>query len=203
MFHVKHEAWGRDARRVGVELTEGQLGGLLRFHEYLLDSAIPRGYVAASDADRLWERHLLDSLRAVVEVGEGALVLDLGSGAGLPGIPIAIATGAHVTLVEERGGRAALLQATVERLGLTDVRVVHQRAQALGRGFDICLARAFGSVDISWEVAQPLLRPGGRLIYWAGSSFQEGDIGALGVRWRLSAAPDLADSGPLVIMTRQ
>jgi 16S rRNA (guanine527-N7)-methyltransferase len=203
MFHVKHEAWGPDARRLGLELSQEQLALLDRFQSFLLEEALPRGYIARSDRDRLWERHLLDSLRAAPEFGAAAEVLDLGSGAGLPGIPLAIATPARFTLAEERGGRAALLATALDRLGLPNAEVAHQRAEALGRRFDICVARAFASAAGTWEVAEPLLRPGGQLIYWAGSSFEEADIRGLGVQWRLSAPRDLADSGPLVIMSRQ
>jgi len=203
MFHVKHEAWGRDARRLGLELSQEQLALLDGFQAFLLEEALPRGYIAQSDRDRLWERHLLDSLRAAPEFGAAAEVLDLGSGAGLPGIPLAIATPARFTLAEERGGRAALLATALDQVGLPNAQVAHQRAETLGRRFDICVARAFASAAGTWEVAEPLLRAGGQLIYWAGSSFEEADIRGLGVQWRLSAPRDLADSGPLVIMSRQ
>jgi 16S rRNA (guanine527-N7)-methyltransferase len=203
MFHVKHEAWGTDARRLGIELTDRQLELLGRFRSLLIEEAVPRGYVASADRERIWERHLLDSMRAAPEIPEGTEVLDLGSGAGLPGIPLAIVTSSEVTLVEQRGGRSAVLASVVDRLGLRNIRVAHQRAETLGARFDVCVARAFSSATSTWQVAEPLLRPEGSLIYWAGARWDQHEIDAAGVRWRLSAPVDLADSGPLVIMGRQ
>ena len=203
MFHVKHEAWARDARAVGVTLTPDQLEQLAAYVGLLSRIAIPRGMIAASDADRLWERHLADGLRAAPEIPVGASILDLGSGAGIPGIPLAIALGNEVTLSEVRRGRVAFLEAAVDDLKLANVQVRLGRAEALGRRFDVCVARAFSSPAVTWQVAEPLLEPGGRLIYWAGARFDPSDLASVGVSWRVSTRSDLAHPGPLVIMGRQ
>jgi 16S rRNA (guanine527-N7)-methyltransferase len=203
MFHVKHEAWTRDAQSLGLRLGPHQMEALKNYEELLRTVAIPRGLVAASDEDRLWRRHLLDGLRGVREVPDVASVLDLGSGAGIPGIPLAIALPNRVTLSESRRGRVAFLEAVIDQLALTNVEVILGKAEQLGRRHDVCVARAFSSAVGTWRAAEPLLEPGGELIYWAGSGFDPDELAPLGVSWRLSTRSDLADSGPLVIMGRQ
>jgi 16S rRNA (guanine527-N7)-methyltransferase len=204
MFHVKHEAWARDARAVGVTLTPDQLEQLAAYVGLLSRIAIPRGMIAASDADRLWERHVLDGLRGVPELPSAATVADIGSGAGIPGLPLAIALPtARFTLLEPRRGRISFLEATVDELQLSNVIVPGARAEDVSDHFQACVARAFSSPISTWEAAEPLLAPGGVLVYWAGERFERALLDDLGVPSRLSAHSDLARSGPLVIMGPQ
>ena len=114
-----------------------------------------------------------------------------------------VALGNEVTLSEVRRGRVAFLEAVVDQLKLANVRVRLGRAEALSRRFDVCVARAFSSPAGTWQGAEPLLEPGGRLIYWAGARFEPSDLASLGVSWRVSTRSDLAHPGPLVIMGRQ
>jgi 16S rRNA (guanine527-N7)-methyltransferase len=204
MFHVKHEAWARDARAVGVTLTPDQLEQLAAYVGLLSRIAIPRGMIAASDADRLWERHVLDGLRGVPELPSAATVADIGSGAGIPGLPLAIALPtARFTLLEPRRGRISFLEATVDELQLSNVIVPGARAEDVSDHFQACVARAFSSPISTWEAAEPLLAPGGVLVYWAGERFERALLDDLGVPSRLSTHSDLARSGPLVIMGPQ
>ncbi len=204
MFHVKHEAWARDARVVGVTLTPDQLEQLAAYVGLLSRIAIPRGMIAASDADRLWERHVLDGLRGVPELPSAATVADIGSGAGIPGLPLAIALPtARFTLLEPRRGRISFLEATVDELQLSNVIVPGARAEDVSDHFQACVARAFSSPISTWEAAEPLLAPGGVLVYWAGERFERALLDDLGVPSRLSTHSDLARSGPLVIMGPQ
>jgi 16S rRNA (guanine527-N7)-methyltransferase len=204
MFHVKHEAWARGYSALGLTLSGDQLSALETYREVLLSHAVPRGYVAAADRDRLWERHILDGLRGAPEVAAGATVLDIGSGAGIPGIPLAVALpGATVTLCEHRRGRAAFLEMVRDRLRLSNLEVFPGKVESIDGSYDACVARAFSSAAGTWDVAEPLLTDGGVLVYWAGASFEPSQIEDLGVDWRLSTRSDLADSGPLVIMGRQ
>jgi 16S rRNA (guanine527-N7)-methyltransferase len=203
MFHVKHEAWTPDPSALGLTLTRPQVEQLRAYEEELLEVAVPRGLIARSDRDRLWGRHIADGLRAALEIDAGASVLDLGSGAGIPGLPLGIVLSNLVTLAEARRGRVAFLESVVDRLGLPNVSVRLGKAEELDRRFDVCVARAFSSAAGTWNVAEPLLEPGGTLIYWAGERFEPSEIDELGVVWRVSTRSDLADPGPLVIMGRQ
>ena len=198
MFHVKHEGWTYG------EPSPAQVESLDRYEELLIVEAIPRGMVAASDAGHLHTRHILDSLRAVAHISaQAGRIVDLGSGAGLPGLPIAVVRPAlEVTLTEPRQARVAFLELAVQTLGLPNVRVFPGPAEELASGFDVCLARGFGDVRRSWIAARDLLDPGGDLLYWAGRTF-EIDEAPPEARVRAVGEPTLESGGPIVIMTRQ
>jgi 16S rRNA (guanine527-N7)-methyltransferase len=199
MFHVKHEGW-----RATTAMTDRQIEQLAIFEQVLRDRAIPIGAVARGDADRLRARHIDDSLRGAELVPEGARTLcDLGSGAGLPGIPLAIARpDLRVTLAERRRNRRALLELATDAVGLTSVSI-QGRLEDLAGPFDVCVARAFADAAGSWAAARRILAPGGVLLYWAG----EGPAAALpsldGVWTRCGEGAGLAPGGPVVIMGRQ
>jgi 16S rRNA (guanine527-N7)-methyltransferase len=206
MFHVKHETLRAAAERSGVGLSAHQAALLERYEELLGSRALPAGMVASGDAARLRERHILDCLRALPLVpAQAQRLCDLGSGAGLPGIVLAIGLPAlEVTLTESRRARVAFLELTIEELGLPQVQVHHGRAQELEERFDVCTARAFARLGRSWTVAAPLLTPGGCLLYWAGRGVDPDREAPPGARVE-PAFPSsaLARSGPVVIMTRQ
>jgi 16S rRNA (guanine527-N7)-methyltransferase len=201
MFHVKHEGW--IPHDLGVALDAAQDSMLRRFAGLLREVAVPKKMMARSDSPRIWRRHVLDGLRGARLIPSHArIVYDLGSGAGIPGVPVGIAR--HdlvVALSEPRRDRAAFLELVVEQLGLDNVSVHVGRAEELGpRKADVCLARAFRGPGESWNVADQLLAPAGSLLYWAGSG---ATVDVDGVRSQAFSTPSLADAGPIVMMTRQ
>jgi 16S rRNA (guanine527-N7)-methyltransferase len=160
--------------------------------------------ISRADASALHDRHVLDSLRGVPHLpAEARTMCDLGSGAGFPGIPLAIARpDLRTSLVEPRRARAAFLELAVERLPLPGATVFPGRAEDLASKFDVCVARGFGGVRATWEAAQRLLAPGGRLLYWAGVSFRPDETPANALVTAVEE-PDLESGGPIVIMARQ
>jgi len=205
VFHVKHEGWVDEAKALGVLLPAGAGERLDRYEELLLERGAPMGIVAPGDLPRLHERHLLDCLRAAPLAAGAATAYDLGSGGGLPGVVIAIAhPNLEITLVDVRRNRAAFLDVVVAELGLEHVSVYPRRAETLKTRVDLCLARAFKPAATAWAMAQPLLTPeGGKLIYWAGETFDPDADRPFGASVELFRAPALARSGPLAIMTPQ
>ncbi len=163
MFHVKHEGLIGEAASLGVTLDVEQAARLERYEDLLRERAAALGMIAKGDLGRLRERHILDSLRAVPALPEGASeIVDLGSGAGLPGIPVAIARPEiHVILAESRRQRIAFLELAAAELGLGNVSVHAGRAETAPSPAGACLARAFRDARGSWEVAQMLLGAGG------------------------------------------
>lgn len=160
------------ADRLLESLSADQLGRLAEFLDLLRSRAIPRGLIARSDADRIWERHVLDSLRAIPCLAGAKDLADLGSGAGIPGIPLAVASpDTEVALIESRRTRGAFLELVVERLQLASVKVLTLSAREVARAghrFGVVTARAVADGSGSWGLAEPLLRPGGRLLYFSG-----------------------------------
>jgi 16S rRNA (guanine527-N7)-methyltransferase len=203
MFHVEHDA-------VRPSLSPGQRAALNRFEGLLVDVAAPRGLVGERDRARIRTRHVDDSLRALPYLRDVRACTDLGSGAGLPGIPLAIARPEiRFILVEARARRVAFLELAVAELALENVEVLHTRAEEFAeatqatQASQACTARALADLPGAWALARPLLRPGGRLVYFAGASFEvpEGLDGAGNV-W-IEPPDGLASGGPLVIITAE
>jgi 16S rRNA (guanine527-N7)-methyltransferase len=192
------------AAKLAVALDAARAATLLRYEDLLARRAVPLGAVARSDATRIRDRHILDCLRAAPLVHGDDVVCDLGSGAGLPGIVVAIAEpGVRVLLVESRAKRAAFLELAVEELGLSNARVVVGRAEDVRREVDACFARAFAPLPRTWSVARGVLRPGGRLVYFAGSEFGDPMAPEGAALEAVVRTPVLESAGPLVIMARQ
>ena len=157
----------------------------------LAAQATLRGLIGPREVPRVWERHLLNCAVLADLVPEGARVCDLGSGAGLPGIALAIRRpDLHVTLVEPLLRRTRFLEEAVAGLGLRQVEVRRARAEELhGRvgagmpGFDVVTARAVAPLERLAGWALPLAREGGELLAMKGSSAaQEVDVGRAVVR---------------------
>jgi 16S rRNA (guanine527-N7)-methyltransferase len=201
MFHVKHEV-----PPVTQPLSSAQRSALDAFEHLLGDPGIERGLIGRGDAERIRKRHVDDSLRGALAVPAVATQLcDVGSGGGLPGVPLAIARPSlEVTLAERRRNRIDFLELVIAELGLDNVKVWAGDVHRLPVGrFDVCTARAFGDAAATWSAVEPLLSPGGRLLYWAGSSFDVTGTAVPGAHLEVSEASAVAGSGPLVIMTRQ
>jgi len=123
--------------------------------------------VSRQDIGRLWERHVLDSLVAQ-DLLEGHRMIDLGSGAGFPGLPLAIIEPRrHFTLLDSSERKVRFLRQAVIELGLDNVDVVHARAEALEATFDTVLARAVARPEQVLEWSRNLVRPGGRVVLYA------------------------------------
>lgn len=196
MFHVKHEG------TAPVDLAPGQLDLLSRYEHLLGTRGASLGLISPADLPRIHERHVLDGLRGVACLPRScSAVADLGSGGGIPGLPIAIARpDLTMILAEARRSRAAFLELVVDELELANVEVHLGRAESLGRRFQACLARAFAPPKESWSVAAELLVDGGVLIYWAGEGFDPTRDAPADVQVRFPTIDPLAYGGPVVIM---
>jgi 16S rRNA (guanine527-N7)-methyltransferase len=153
-----------------------------RFAALLAGPGVERGLIGPREAPRLWERHLLNCAGLATLIPEGATVADLGSGAGLPGLVLALVRpDCDVTLVEPLLRRTTFLTEAVEELGLSNVEVVRGRAEELhGRAeFDVVTARALAPLERLLGWAMPLVAPGGELLAMKGSSAAE-EIAAAG-----------------------
>ncbi|NYV73608.1 16S rRNA (guanine(527)-N(7))-methyltransferase RsmG [Streptomyces sp. UH6] len=149
----------------------------VRYAELLADAGVQRGLIGPREVPRLWERHLLNCAVLSEVVPEGVTVCDVGSGAGLPGIPLALVRGdLKITLLEPLLRRTNFLTEVVELLGLDHVTVVRGRAEeVLGKlpPVHVVTARAVAPLDrlATWGI--PLLRPYGEMLALKGDTAEE------------------------------
>ncbi|MEV1331738.1 16S rRNA (guanine(527)-N(7))-methyltransferase RsmG [Micromonospora costi] len=150
------------------------------YAELLATDGVVRGLIGPRETPRLWDRHLLNCAAVAERIPEGATVLDVGSGAGLPGLVLAIARpDLTVTLVEPLARRTSFLIEAVDELGLGGtVRVFRGRAEEAATGpapllGDVVTARAVAPLDRLAAWCLPLAAPGGRLVALKGASAAE------------------------------
>lgn len=133
--------------------------------------------VSPNDLPRLYERHIEDSLRALslVESAPPGPCVDVGSGAGFPGVPLAIVSGRSWRLIEPRARRAAFLEEVVRELGLDDCEVLALTAEeaarrpGVGDAHALAIARALAPPAQALKICAPLVAPGGRVALFVGS----------------------------------
>ncbi|WP_432477922.1 16S rRNA (guanine(527)-N(7))-methyltransferase RsmG [Nocardioides sp. GXQ0305] len=154
----------------------GRLQLAERYAASLANDGVLRGLIGPREAPRLWERHLLNCAVLEQAIPEGATVCDLGSGAGLPGVVLALARpDLRVTLVEPLQRRTTYLEEVVEDLGLREVSVVRARAEELhgGEVFDVVTSRAVAPLGRLLRWSMPLVAPRGALVAMKGSSVRD------------------------------
>lgn len=171
MFHVKHDGGAAAPEPPGaaVEVFGDRLGLAGRYAEILAGAGVERGLLGPREVDRIWDRHVMNSAAVAELLHSGDRVVDIGTGAGLPGIPLAIARpDIRVTLVEPLLRRSDFLREVVHELEL-DVAVVRGRAEepevrkAVG-AVDVVVSRAVASLDKLAKWSLPLLRDDGRML---------------------------------------
>jgi len=181
-----------DPAVVSQVFAPSRLPDLERYAALLASEGVLRGLIGPREVARLWDRHLLNCGLLTPLIPRGARVVDLGSGAGLPGLVLALARpDLRVTLVEPMARRVAFLNEACATLGTDTVTVVRGRAeQAADRhAFDVVTSRALAPLPqlLTWSL--PLVAPGGAVLAMKGSSASaeiESAASELG-RWRAAA----------------
>jgi len=166
-------ALGNGALRLHIQLTPEQLSAFETYVTTLLFWRARLSLTGASTAADVVRSHILDSLAVVQHIAIGSKLMDLGSGAGFPGVPLAIVCPhASITLVESRRKRANFLREVVRRCGLANASVTEGRVEDLppqvAGAFDLVVSRALWSVPDFLRIASRFLRSGGLLIAMKG-----------------------------------
>ncbi len=166
------------AEQVAEQLYGPEASRISKYVDILATRGVAYGLLGPKEASRIWERHILNSAALSELIEPGSTVIDVGSGAGLPGIPLAVLRpDLQVTLLEPLLRRSTFLVEAVSDLDLTArVQVVRARAEDHTGRYDVVVARAVAPLDrlIGW--CDPLRRPGGMLLALKGQN-AEAEIG--------------------------
>ena len=174
------------AQRLGVTLTPAMAAQLLRLLDELAQWNRAYNLTAITERAAMIAGHLLDSLAASNDLA-GTRIADLGTGAGFPGLPLAIAhPDKHFTLIDGTAKKVRFVAHAARILGLHNVEAVHARVEALrpAQPFDTIIARAVASLDELAALARPLSHPGTLLVAYKGQR-PDAEIAALPPDWAL------------------
>lgn len=167
---------------LGVEITEAQAEAFQIYKTLLQDWNTRINLTAITEDSEIMIKHFADSLSILPLLREkgGQTLVDVGTGAGFPGLPVAICCPEmSVTLVDSLEKRVRFLREVAEKLGLRNVKCVHARAEELGRtpeyreNFDFAVARAVASMPVLLEYCLPLVKVGGAFIAMKGANAEE------------------------------
>ena len=198
MTEDEARAW-LTARNVSRETFE-QIEAFLTF---LKDEATRQNLISASTLDSVWARHVVDSAQLMDHAGVWNTWLDLGSGAGFPGLIVAILGKGRVTLIESRAKRIAFLQESARIAGVEDrVEVIGNRVEtAPKRRYDVISARAFAPLPKLLQIAEPFTDKSTRFVLPKGRSAPE-ELAAARGSWQgeFRLVPSVTDSEAAIIV---
>ena len=168
--------------RNGIPFTEDLPGKLHIYLDLLKDWNSRMDLTAVTDDEETVDKHFIDSLAVLKTglIGEGASLIDVGTGAGFPGMVLAMARpDLRVTLLDAQQKRLNFLQAVAEAAGVENVKIVHARAEdgarkaELRERFDIAAARALAPLNVLCEYLLPYVKVNGRALCWKGPAVKE------------------------------
>lgn len=168
-------------KEIGIELSEKQIQQFLKYYEMLVEKNKVMNLTAITEYDEVIEKHFLDSLQIAkyTDMNKGSLI-DIGTGAGFPGIPLKIAfPKLKVVLLDSLNKRIKFLDEVIEELGLEQVTTLHGRAEDYGKNpeyreqFDFCVSRAVANLASLSEYCIPFVRKGGYFIPYKSGTIDE------------------------------
>ncbi|MEH2405101.1 16S rRNA (guanine(527)-N(7))-methyltransferase RsmG [Nostoc sp.] len=167
--------------------TAQQQAQFQRLYELILEGNRQLNLTRITDPQEFWEKHLWDSLRGIAPQGqfipslqEGAFVIDIGTGAGFPGIPVIItAPNCQITLMDSTQKKITFIEKILTELALTNAKTLVGRTEEIGQqpqhrqAYDIALIRAVGTASVCAEYALPLLKQSGLAVIYRGNWTEE------------------------------
>lgn len=172
---------------LGIELTENQIEQFITYYEMLVEWNEFMNLTAITEYDEVMKKHFIDSISLIkaYDVSKESTVIDVGTGAGFPGLALKIAyPNLKVTLLDSLNKRIQFLNAVIEKLGLEGVETVHGRAEdfakpdKLREKYDLCVSRAVANLSTLSEYCLPFVKVGGKFISYKSEKIAEEMVAA-------------------------
>ena len=182
MSQYNTEQFRKDIENLGISLTDTQIEQFLVYYEMLVEWNSFMNLTAITEYEDVMKKHFLDSISLIkaYDVTQSASVIDVGTGAGFPGLALKIAyPNLNVTLLDSLNKRIQFLNDVIDKLGLENIDTVHGRAEdfakpgKLRESFDLCVSRAVANLSTLSEYCLPFVKIGGQFISYKSEKIQE------------------------------
>lgn len=172
----------KDLKELGIQLTDIQMDQFMKYYELLVEWNSFMNLTGITEFEEVMKKHFIDSLSLIkaVDLNESLSVIDVGTGAGFPGLPLKIAfPNLKVTLLDSLAKRIKFLDEVILQLGLTDIETIHGRAEDFAKPdkirekFDISVSRAVANMTTLSEYCLPFVKEGGRFVSYKSEKLVE------------------------------
>ena len=181
-MEYKFDTFIEEAKKINITFTEKQLEQFRIYYELLVEKNKVMNLTGITEWDEVLEKHFLDSISLIrsIDLSQNISVLDMGTGAGFPGIPLKIAfPNLQITLADSLNKRVLFLQEVIDALKIEGIEAVHSRAEDLARDknyreqYDLVVSRAVANLSTLSEYCLPIVKIGGQFIPYKSGDIEE------------------------------